>query len=171
MTFDERQHRPLALWAADCAEHVLVYFEERHPDDTRPRDAIEDARAWVRGELAVTAAREAAFTAHAAERAAGHAAATAHVATHAPAPGALPGSPAKARSVIGSAPPIPHVRPGGQRPSRPPPTSSTPLIVPVTGSRTGSSTLPPWSSPPWSPPSPVSLSPVSLPPGLVVSGC
>ena len=26
----------LAIWAADCAEHVLPYFEERYPKDDRP---------------------------------------------------------------------------------------------------------------------------------------
>ena len=92
---NEQDHKLLALWAADCAEHVLAYFEETHPEDDRPRQAIEAARAWVRGELAMSKAREAAFAAHAAAReatdavakavarAAGHAAATAHVVGHA----------------------------------------------------------------------------------------
>nr|WP_240908621.1 hypothetical protein [Paenibacillus timonensis] len=64
--------------------------------DLRPRKAIQAARAWVRGEVSMAAARAAAFAAHnaareashasasAAARAAGHAAATAHVAEHAP---------------------------------------------------------------------------------------
>jgi len=92
---DEQDHRSLALWAADCAEHVLPYFEEKYPEDDRPRKAIEAGRAWTRGELAVGKAREAAFAAHAtardvedataiaAARSAGHAAATAHVTDHA----------------------------------------------------------------------------------------
>ena len=92
---DEQGHKVLALWAADCAEHVLACFEEKHLEDDRPRKAIEAARAWVRGELAMSKAREAAFAAHAAARdvddaaakaaarAAGHAAATAHVIGHA----------------------------------------------------------------------------------------
>ena len=85
----------VAFWAADCAEHVLSLFERERPSDTRPREAIEAARAWARGEIRVGAARTAALAAHAAARecageasqaaarAAGHAAATAHVATHA----------------------------------------------------------------------------------------
>lgn len=88
-------HRTLALWAADCAQHVLPYFEERYPEDNRPGKAIEAGRAWVRGEIAMIEARTAAFAAHAAARdanqaaacaaarAAGHASATAHVAGHA----------------------------------------------------------------------------------------
>jgi len=85
----------VALRAADCAERVLPLFECEHPGDTRPRAAIEAARAWARGELRVGEARRAALAAHAAARearseparaaarACGHAAATAHVATHA----------------------------------------------------------------------------------------
>ena len=88
-------HRTLAIWATDCAEHVLSYFEEKYPKDNRPRKAVEAGRAWVRGEISVSEARSAAFAAHAAARdadegmaravarAAGHAAATAHVAGHA----------------------------------------------------------------------------------------
>lgn len=92
---DEQDHRSLVLWAVDCAEHVLSYFEEEYPRDDRPRNALEAGRAWVRGEIAMSAARSAAFGAHAAARAAdhaaaraaarsaGHAAATAHVPGHA----------------------------------------------------------------------------------------
>ena len=87
------KHRLLALWAADCAEHVLPLFEESN-SDIRPRRAIEVARAWARGEVSVGAAHKAAVSAHAAARetanksaiaaarAAGHAAATAHMADH-----------------------------------------------------------------------------------------
>ena len=92
---DKQDQRSLALWAADCAEHVLPFFEEKHPQDDRPRKAIGAARAWVRGEIACGAARAAAVAAHAAARAAdegaaraaaraaGHAAGTAHMAGHA----------------------------------------------------------------------------------------
>lgn len=85
----------LVIWATDCAEHVLSYFEEEYPEDNRPRKAIEAGRAWVNGKISVSEARFAAFAAHAAARdiddgvaravarAAGHAAATVHVAGHA----------------------------------------------------------------------------------------
>jgi hypothetical protein len=86
-------HRLLAAWAADCAEHVLLLFEERR-SDARPRRAVELARAWARGEVSVGDARNASVQAHAAAReaespaatavarAAGHAVATAHMADH-----------------------------------------------------------------------------------------
>jgi hypothetical protein len=90
------EHHERALWAADCAERVLALFEAACPDDRRPREAIEAARLWQAGNLAMSEARARAFAAHAAARqpiakaaiaaarAAGHAAATAHVMTHAP---------------------------------------------------------------------------------------
>ena len=87
--------KTLAIWASDCAEHVLSYFEEKHPNDNRPRKAIEAVRAWINGEGSVIEARSASSAAHAAARstkddlslaaarAAGQAAATAHAAGHA----------------------------------------------------------------------------------------
>jgi hypothetical protein len=86
-------HRQLAAWAADCAEHILPLFEAKSRN-ARPRQAIETARAWARGEVPVGAAQKAAVAAHAAARsmkhpaavaaarAAGHAVATAHMAEH-----------------------------------------------------------------------------------------
>ena len=91
---DGAHHSLLASWAADCAEHVLPLFTAKYPKDDRPRQAIDTARAWSRGEASVGEAREAAFAAHAAARsasdaaarevarAAGHAVATAHMADH-----------------------------------------------------------------------------------------
>ena len=90
-----QDHKTLVVWATDCAEHVLHYFEEKQLKDDRPRKAIEAGRAWVRGEITVSEVRTAALEAHAAARsindaaaraaarAAGQAAGTAHVADHA----------------------------------------------------------------------------------------
>ena len=92
---DELQHKLIAGWAANCAENVLLIFEEKYPEDCRPRQAIEAARLWVKGEIKVGEARKFAFAAHAAARnaedpqakaaarSAGHAAATPHVPGHA----------------------------------------------------------------------------------------
>ncbi len=92
-TLQDSDHRLLALWAADCAEHVLSLFEQVRPADERPRWAIEQARAWVRGEVTMTQSRNSAGHANAAARdlsgaarhaayAAGQAAAVPHVAAH-----------------------------------------------------------------------------------------
>jgi hypothetical protein len=89
----DAHHHLLAIWAADCAQHVLRFFETANPSDERPRRAIEQARAWARGEVSMTQARTAAGHAMGAARelrgaareaayAAGQAAAVAHVAAH-----------------------------------------------------------------------------------------
>lgn len=86
----------LAEWAIDCAERVLPYFEAKHPEDTRPRKAIETLREWIEtGVFAMAVIRKASLDSHAAARevgednaarsaarAAGQAVATAHVPTH-----------------------------------------------------------------------------------------
>ncbi len=92
-SLSDDDHRLLAIWATDCAAHVLPYFEEIRPDDDHPRRAIELGRAWTRGEVTMTDARTTAGHASAAARdlrgaarhaayAAGQAAAVAHVAAH-----------------------------------------------------------------------------------------
>ena len=92
-TLTDAHHRLLAWWAARCAGHVLVRFESVRPDDRRPRNAIEQARVWARGEIRMSQARAAGGHAMAAARdlrgaarhaayAAGQAAVVAHVAAH-----------------------------------------------------------------------------------------
>src|ERR1700687_2171257 len=58
-TLTDSDHQFLARWAASCAEHVLDRFESARPEDLRPRQAIEQARAWVRGEITMSQARTA----------------------------------------------------------------------------------------------------------------
>ncbi len=92
-TLTDSDHRLLALWAAGCAEHVLHLYESVEPSDPRPRQAIEQTRAWARGEIRMSQSRTTAGHAQAAARersgaaryaafAAGQAAAVAHVAAH-----------------------------------------------------------------------------------------
>lgn len=86
-------HRLLAEWALDCAEHVLPLFEAERPDDPGPRAAIAVGRGWIRGDVPMRVAHRTAFAANAAGRglpdaarlaalAAGQAVAVAHVAAH-----------------------------------------------------------------------------------------
>src|SRR5688500_11446946 len=67
-TLTDSDHQLLALRAATCAEHVLLLFESVQPFDPRPRQAIAQARAWVRGEITMSQARAAAGFANAAAR-------------------------------------------------------------------------------------------------------
>jgi hypothetical protein len=89
-------HKTLAVWAVDCVERVMPYFEEKYPEDRRPRDAVEALQAWIdTGVFKMAIIRGASLASHAAARevgeddaarsaarAAGQAVATAHVPTH-----------------------------------------------------------------------------------------
>jgi hypothetical protein len=119
-TLSDADHHRLGRWAADCAEHVLHFFEDDRPDDVRPRRAIDLARAWTRGEIAMTEARTAAGHAMGAARdlrgpgrhaayAAGQAAAVAHVAAH------ELGAAAYAIRAVREAAPEPHRAEAGRR--------------------------------------------------------
>lgn len=92
-TLTDDDHHLLALWAADCAEHVLPLFEVEQPDDRRPREAIEMIRRWAAGDASMTQSRTAGGHAMAAARtlqgsarhaafAAGQAGVVAHIAAH-----------------------------------------------------------------------------------------
>lgn len=92
-SLEDDDHHLLAIWAADCAQHVLHLFELVRPGDDRPRRAIDLGRAWARGEItwwdaraagghANAAARDLAGAARLAAYAAGQAAAVGHVAAH-----------------------------------------------------------------------------------------
>ncbi len=90
-------HRTLVIWACDCADRVLPYFENTHPEDLRPRQAIEAGRAWIKtGIFKMADIRRSSLAAHAsardtevysaacsAARAAGQAVAAAHASGHA----------------------------------------------------------------------------------------
>jgi hypothetical protein len=92
-----QDRKAFALWAADCAEHVLHYFEKERPKDSRPKKAIEECRKWARtGAFHMADVRGYSLAAHAAAReteeksaarfaarSAGQAMAAAHVAGHA----------------------------------------------------------------------------------------
>ncbi len=94
---EKTDQKTLAVWAIDCAERVMPYFEDTHPDEPRPRKAIDTLKTWLRtGEFKMAVIRKASLDAHAAARdvgednparsvahAAGQAVATAHVPTHA----------------------------------------------------------------------------------------
>lgn len=92
----QANHKALAVWAIDCAERVLPYFENRRPEDHRPRQALEALQAWIdTGIFTMAVIRKASLASHAAARdvgednaarsaarAAGQAVATAHVPSH-----------------------------------------------------------------------------------------
>ena len=58
-------------WAAECAKRVLRHYEDRYPEDKRPREAIQAALKWAKDpteanrNAAATAAAYAAYAANA----------------------------------------------------------------------------------------------------------
>lgn len=94
---EKTDHKILAVWAIDCAERVLPYFEEAFPQDARPRSALKTLQTWIdTGVFKMAVIRRASLDSHAAARdvgadssarsaarAAGQAVATAHVPRHA----------------------------------------------------------------------------------------
>lgn len=97
---EKQLHRTLVLWALDCAEPYLLYFEAGRPGENRPREVLATADKWARGQVKMPEAKRTVHAAHnaaaqvgdatrqdaalmAAGRAIGHAAATVHVETHA----------------------------------------------------------------------------------------
>ena len=93
---DETDKKTLAVWAIDCADKVLPFYEKDYPNDSRPRKGLETLQEWVEtGEFHMSVIRGASLSSHAAARevgldnsarsavrAAGQAVATAHVPTH-----------------------------------------------------------------------------------------
>lgn len=94
---EKQKHRTLVLWSIECAERILQIFEEKHPQDKRPREAVEAAKAWACGKIKMPVAKKAAHATHnaatavakedpaacAAARVMGHVVGTVHVETHA----------------------------------------------------------------------------------------
>ncbi|HUS29317.1 MAG TPA: hypothetical protein VMZ53_12450 [Kofleriaceae bacterium] len=64
----ETEIRCISRWVAACAARVLPVFEAAAPNDSRPRDAIEGARAFARGGKRTATLRSLALAALAAAR-------------------------------------------------------------------------------------------------------
>lgn len=91
----KQMHRTLVMWALDCAEITLIEFEEKYPEERRPRNCLALCEEWARGKIKMNEAKRAILDAHAVAKeiddpeyealchAIGHAGATVHVGTHA----------------------------------------------------------------------------------------
>ncbi|MEP7765077.1 putative immunity protein [Sanguibacter sp. 25GB23B1] len=62
LTMDEL--RAVVRFATDCAESLLPDFEAEAPEDSRPREALNAARAFAEGATRTNLQRKAAFAAH-----------------------------------------------------------------------------------------------------------
>lgn len=90
-----QRYRTLVMWALDCAKVPLSQFEEKYPNEMRPRTCLELCEKWARGKIKMPVAKRAILDSHAVAKeindsvygalchAIGHAGATVHVETHA----------------------------------------------------------------------------------------
>lgn len=95
MLIEQQKHCTLVMWALDCAKIPLAQFEEKYPQELRPRIALDLCEKWSRGKIKMPVAKRAILDAHAVAKeiddkvcgalchAIGHAGATVHVETHA----------------------------------------------------------------------------------------
>ena len=65
----QTDQKTLALWAIECAERVMPYFEKEFPNDKRPRTAIDALKTWIKsGKSKMAVIRKASLNSHAAAR-------------------------------------------------------------------------------------------------------
>ena len=65
MLLREQNHRTIVLWALDLATESVTKLEEKYPDETRPREALEAARAWAAGDIKMRLAQRKILDCHA----------------------------------------------------------------------------------------------------------
>lgn len=57
--------RALILWALELAQESAAQLAEKHPEDVRPREALEAAASWARGEIKMPVAKRAILSCYA----------------------------------------------------------------------------------------------------------
>lgn len=93
---ESQERKTVVMWALDTSEMFLSIYEQRHPQDTRLRDALHQGLMWARGYIKIQEGRHASLSAHALAKeesmdlvsiacahAIGQAIASIHVKTHA----------------------------------------------------------------------------------------
>ncbi len=82
------------MWALNCSQQTLKKFEEKYPQEVRPKNCLILCESWASGKIKMNLAKQAILAAHRAAKdvdeiygalchAIGHAGATVHVETHA----------------------------------------------------------------------------------------
>ena len=65
MLFREQNHKTMVLWALDLAAESVAKLEEKYPDENRPGEAPEAARAWAAGMIKMRPAQRKILDGHA----------------------------------------------------------------------------------------------------------
>ena len=63
--FRDQSHRTMVLWALDLAAESVAKLEEKYPDEPRPKEALEAARAWAAGMIKMRPAQRKILDCHA----------------------------------------------------------------------------------------------------------
>ena len=63
--FEIQNHRVMALWAFDFASESIAKFEEKYPEEKRPREALEKAKNWASGKIKMHLAQRKILDCHA----------------------------------------------------------------------------------------------------------
>ena len=63
--FQNQSHRTMVLWALDLNAESVAKLEEKYPDETRPRQALEAAWAWAEGKIKMRLAQRKILDCHA----------------------------------------------------------------------------------------------------------
>ena len=65
MLFREQSHKTMVLWALDLAAESVAKLEGKYPDEPRPGEALEAARAWAAGMIKMRLAQRKILDCHA----------------------------------------------------------------------------------------------------------
>ena len=62
---EQANHRVLVLWALELAEESARVLAEKYPEDFRPKEAVEAATSWAKGQIKMPIAKQAILNCHA----------------------------------------------------------------------------------------------------------
>ena len=62
---EQANRRALILWALELAEETARVLAEKYPEDVRPKEAVEAATSWAKGQIKMPIAKQAILNCHA----------------------------------------------------------------------------------------------------------
>ena len=62
---EQANHRVVVLWALELAEESARVLAEKYPEDFRPKEAVEAATSWAKGQIKMPIAKQAILNCHA----------------------------------------------------------------------------------------------------------
>ena len=62
---EQANRRVLVLWALELAEETVLVLAEKYPEDLRPKEAVETATSWAKGQIKMPIAKQAILNCHA----------------------------------------------------------------------------------------------------------